>query len=125
MNIGILPKIPNDTIHVLKGELPFNVLEGGFMNKSKMAYERDKLMLALVGETCPAQATDVADYEQEYEEYKHSLDEINAMISHFLAIGDAAEVASWRRMLMHNKMVMRELKSKMMDAKMIQEVAYS
>lgn len=97
--------------------------------KTHAAYEHDKLMLALVGECCPSDGVpnSVADMEKEYEEYRESLDEINVMIQYSQDIGDMEEVASWRRFLMRQKMAMRELKSKIMDANntMVKEIAYS
>lgn len=93
--------------------------------KTKNAYERDKILLAFVGENCPS-AEPVTDLEKEYEDWKQSLDEINNMILYCSDIGDTEEVAYWRKLLMHNKMVMREMKEKMMEARIQKkEIVYS
>ena len=95
--------------------------------KTKNAYMRDQIMFAFVGENCP-DINVSADLIQQYNDYKESLDEINAMIQYAQDINDTNEVAAWRRMLMHNKMVMRELKEqiKMMNANNTsKEIVYS
>ena len=82
-------------------------------------------MFAFVGENCPVSEENVS-LEKEYEKYCESLDEINAMISHFKELENADEVAYWRRFLMRTKMQMREIKAKMMDANtMAKEIVYS
>jgi len=92
--------------------------------KTKTAYEGQKLMYAFVGESCPD--VDVSNPQEQYEDYKKSLDEINAMICHFKDIRNDEEVAYFRRMAMHVKMCMRELKEKIIEANnMTKEIAYS
>lgn len=98
-------------------------------NKSTAAYAGDKIMYAFV-EECAGQEISggtVAELLQEYQEYKESLDEISCMILYFQDINDSSEVAYWRKMLMHNKMVMREIKEKIkvMDAITQKEIIYS
>lgn len=96
--------------------------------KTKNAFERDKIMMAFVGENCPDNGN-YASLDEEYEAYRDSLDEINSMIQYSQDINDADEVAFWRRLLMRTKMEMRELKEKMknmMDANnTTKEKAYS
>ena len=98
--------------------------------KSTVAYAGDKVMYAFVEECAGAEISGgtVAELLQEYQEYKESLDEISCMILYFQDINDSSEVAYWRKMLMHNKMVMREIKQKIkiMDANTNQkEIVYS
>lgn len=86
--------------------------------KTKDAYARDKAILALVGENCPADNV-FTSLKEEYDAYKESLDEINCMIQYSQDMNDAEEVAYWRRFLMRTKMEMREIKERfenMMDA---------
>lgn len=99
--------------------------------KTKNAYLHDKLLFNFVGENCPDMflSQDYNDLKEEYENFRNSLDEINMMILYAQEIGDSKEVAQWRRMLMRNKMMMREIKEKMKnmtDAKhMEKEIVYS
>lgn len=100
-------------------------------SEDKKAHERDKVMFMFVGENCPEcdDNNDISELKEKYDAYRDSLNEINAMIQHFQDLGNADEVASWRRMLMREKMTMREIKSKInfiMDANnMAKEIAYS
>lgn len=97
-------------------------------NKSHAAYAADQILYSFVGECAGAEisGTTLSELETEYLEYKESLDEINSMIFYFQDMGDSGEVACWRKMLMHHKMVMRDIKKRMMDAKKIQkETVYS
>ena len=75
--------------------------------KTQNAYEHDKLMHFFVGENCPPF---ISASQTTYNEYKKSLDEINALITYFQDIGVPEEVAYLRRMLMRTKMQMREIK---------------
>lgn len=98
------------------------------MNKSKSAYAFDKVMYSFIGECCgpeiPVQSTE--ELHTLYNEYKNSLDEYACMIMHFQDIGNSEEVAFLRRQLQHCKMVMREIKQKIMDADIIsKEITYS
>ena len=98
------------------------------MNKSKSAYDFDKIMYSFVGE-CAGQEIPVHTTEELnilYKEYKTSLDEYACLIMHFQDIGNSEEVAFLRRQLHHCKMVMREIKQRIMDADTIsKEIAYS
>lgn len=98
------------------------------MNTSKSAYDFDKIMYSFVGE-CAGQEIPVHSTEELnilYEEYKASLDEYACMIMHFQDIGNSEEVAFLRRQLQHCKMVMREIKQRIMDADTIsKEITYS
>jgi len=85
--------------------------------KTVNAYERDKIMLEFVGESCP-------EYDASYEDYRQSLDEINAMIAYSQDMNLPEEVAFWRRLLMRTKMQMRELKKSMQNTCVL-EGAYS
>jgi len=85
--------------------------------KTNQAYRRDMVMLEFVGENCPV-------YETSYEDYKHSLDEINAMIAYSQDMNWPEEVAFWRRLLMRTKMQMRELKNRSQNSCVMEE-AYS
>ena len=75
--------------------------------KTQNAYEHDKLMHFFVGENCPPF---ISASQTTYNEYKKSLDEINALITYFQDIGVPEEVAYLRRVKMRIKMQMREIK---------------
>lgn len=96
--------------------------------KTKEVYASDKVLYAFIGECGGPEitSTTIPELEQEYQEYKDSLNEISCMILHFQDLGNSSEVAFWRRFLMHNKMVMREIKKKIMDANINhKEIVYS
>ena len=98
------------------------------MNTSKSAYAFDKLMYSFVEECCgieiPAHSTE--ELYALHNEYKKSLDEYHCMILHFQDIGNTEEVSFLRRQLQHSKMVMREIKKRIMDANILsKEIAYS
>lgn len=100
------------------------------MKKSELSYERDKVMYAMVGEyECIGEEIaniSAENLQEQYDAYKDSLCEIDCMIQHFIDIGNAVEVALMRKMAMHTKMVMREIKKKIMDANTTQkEIVYS
>ena len=97
-------------------------------SKTLAAYAADKIMYAFIEECAGPEISgcNIKDLQREYLDYKDSLDEISCMIQHFQDIGNSSEVAYWRKMLMHNKMVMREIKERMMDAQKTQkEILYS
>lgn len=85
--------------------------------KTVNAYERDKMLVAFVCENCPSP-------DATYDEYKKSLNEINAMISYSQDMDWPEEVAFWRRFLMRTKMQMRELKNSKQNT-CVPEVTYS
>lgn len=100
--------------------------------KSSAAYVADKIMYAFIGECAGSEISGhtIDDLQKEYLDYQESLDEISCMIEYFQDIHDSSEVAYWRKMLMHNKMVMREIKEKIkvmkvMDAITQKEIIYS
>lgn len=98
------------------------------MNKSKSAYAFDKVMYSFIGECCgpeiPSHSTD--ELLVLYNSYKSSLGEYDCLITHFQDIGNTEEVAYLRKQLQHCKMVMREIKQRIMDANTIsKEIAYS
>lgn len=101
--------------------------------KTRNAYERDKIMSAFVGELCPgnnmSNINSLSALQQEYEAYRDSLDEINAMILYSQDRNDEDEVAYWRKFLMRTKMSMREIKEKIKNYtvanNMTKEMAYS
>ena len=86
------------------------------MKKSKRAYEGHKTMCAFVGESCGPEITGTTtkELETEYNQYREGLYEIDALIQHMEDIGNDEEVSFLRRMEMQTKMIMREIKSKMM-----------
>lgn len=96
--------------------------------KTKNAYQKDKIMHDFV-EALPEYTGNTVDaLKREYEGYKEGLSEIDCMIQHFQSIGNDEEVSFWRRLAMHNKMVMREIKEKMCELVATnneREVAYS
>ena len=96
--------------------------------KTKAAYENDKIMHDFV-EALPEYTGNTVDaLRKEYEDYKEGLLEIACMIQHFQSMGNSEEVSFWRRLAMHNKMVMREIKEKMCEMVATndeREVAYS
>ena len=80
--------------------------------KTKSAYAGDKIMHTFVEAMPEIVDGTIAELEKQYNEYKAGLDEIWCMIQYSQDLGDAEEVSFWRRLLMHNKMVMREIKQK-------------
>jgi len=97
--------------------------------KTKNTYQRDKMMYAFVEALPEIAGASIEALRQEYEDYKEGLSEIDCMIQYFQDLGDEEEVGFWRRLLMHNKMVMREIKRKMCEMIVAtnneREVAYS
>ena len=98
------------------------------MNTSKQAYAYDKIMYSFIeecaGSEIPAQTME--ELRNLYDSYKQSLGEYDCLIQHFQDIGNAEEVAYLRKQLQHAKMVMREIKKKIMDANITsKEIAYS
>lgn len=70
--------------------------EGIYMNKTQAAYEKDKIIYVFIGECCGPEilSYDVNVLEQEYEEYKESLDEINCMILYNQDLGNTEEISA-------------------------------
>lgn len=99
--------------------------------KTKNAYERDKIMLAFVSENCSetTKVSNLQESKEEYEAYRDSLSEIDCMIQYMQDLELPNEVAEWRRMMMRSKMAMREIKARintLMDANNAEkEITYS
>lgn len=99
------------------------------MNTSKQAYASDKIMYSFVEECGGSEihAQTMEELSKLYDSYRNSLGEYDCLIQHFQDIGNTEEVAFLRRQLQHAKMVMREIKKKIMDANknISKEIAYS
>lgn len=98
------------------------------MQKTEQAYQEDKLMHSFVDAHPEITGITVEALTQEYACYKSGLSEIDCMIQHFSDMGNYEEVRFWRKLSMHNKMVMREIKQKICElvaTNDAREVAYS
>ena len=98
------------------------------MKKSQRAYEGHKTMCEFVGESCgpDIQGQTLPELEQQYNQGKEELAEIDALIEYMQDIDNEEEVAFLRRMQMQAKMIMREIKEMMMVLKNNErEVVYS
>lgn len=86
------------------------------MKKSQRAYEAHKIMCAFVEESCGPEITGetLSELEEQYTQGKNDLAEIDALIAHMRCCNNEEEVAFLQRMKQQTKMVMREIKEKMM-----------
>lgn len=75
----------------------------GKKNSSEAAFDRDAFLLELAG-GCVLSGETLAG-----EDYDEGIAEIQAMIRHFLDLGDLDEVAQWRRLLQRTKVEKRRM----------------
>ena len=88
------------------------------MNKSEMAYDQKQLIADLIGCDCFG-----IDENMDLSEYDESMEEINGMISWYVAEGNQEEVSFWRKMLQQTKVEKRRAKKMIENSRM--EVAYT
>lgn len=88
------------------------------MNKSEMVYDQKQLIADLIGCDCFG-----IDENMDLSEYDESIEEINGLISWFVAEGNEEEVSFLRQMLQQARVEKRRAKKMIDNSRM--EVAYT
>lgn len=88
------------------------------MNKSDMIYDQKQIIADLIGCDCFG-----IDENVDLSEYDESMEEINGMISWYVAKGNQEEVSFWRKMLQQTRVEKRRAKKMIENSRM--EVAYT
>lgn len=88
-------------------------------NSSDRAYDRDEMLLELVGGGCACASA----CESSQADYDDSIAEIESMISYSIYRGNEEEVRFWRRMLQKAKVAKRRAKRMIEESR--KELSYS
>lgn len=88
------------------------------MNKSEMVYDHTLLMADFMDCECFK-----IDENEDLSDYDKSIEEINGMISWYVAEGNEEEISFWRKMLQQVKVEKRRAKKMIDNSRM--EVAYT